>query len=128
VDTTTGVFLVVGALGLVILLLSMVVGELGELGGDVDGPFSVPAIAALLGGVGFGGAAATALLPPALPTGVTALLAALAGLAVAVPLCVGRGPALPGAEGHADPGDADPPPPGRGAGRRRLRRARRRVR
>src|SRR4030095_6617531 len=39
-----------------------------------DGPFSVPAIAALLGGIGFGGAAATAVLPEALPDGVTVLL------------------------------------------------------
>ena len=60
------VFLVIGALGLVVLLLSLFVGELGDLGiGDVDadGPFSVPAVAALLGGIGFGGAAATSLLP-----------------------------------------------------------------
>ena len=60
------VFLVVGALGLGVLLLSLVVGEVGDLG-DADGPFSVPAVAALLGGVGFGGAAAAALLPEMLP-------------------------------------------------------------
>ncbi|WP_456600253.1 NfeD family protein [Blastococcus sp. SYSU DS0616] len=88
-DTTTVTFLVVGALGLVVLLLATVVGEIGDLGGDVDGPFSVPAIAALLGGIGFGGAAATALLPAGLPTGVTALLAAVAGLVVALPLAWG---------------------------------------
>ena len=83
------VFLVVGALGLVVLLLSLFVGEFGDLGiGDVDadGPFSVPAVAALLGGIGFGGAAATTLLPEALPDGVAALLALAVGLAVAVPL------------------------------------------
>jgi membrane protein implicated in regulation of membrane protease activity len=84
------VFLLVGALGLVVLLLSLFAGELGEFGHpDADGPFSVPAIAALLGGVGFGGAAATSVLPEALPDGVTVLLALAVGVAVAVPLAWG---------------------------------------
>jgi membrane protein implicated in regulation of membrane protease activity len=88
----TAVFLVVGALGLLVLLVSLFVGELGDIGlGDVDadGPFSLPAIAALLGGVGFGGAAATSVLPRALPDAATALLALAVGLAVAVPLAWG---------------------------------------
>ena len=83
------VFLVIGAVGLVVLLISLFVGELGELGlGDVDadGPFSVPAIAALLGGIGFGGAAAVSVLPADLPDAGTAVLAVGAGLVVAVPL------------------------------------------
>jgi membrane protein implicated in regulation of membrane protease activity len=79
------VFLVVGALGLSVLLLSLVVGEVGDLG-DADGPFSVPAVAALLGGVGFGGAAAATLLPETLPDAGRALLAVVAGLLLAVPL------------------------------------------
>ncbi|WP_116452038.1 hypothetical protein [Blastococcus litoris] len=86
------VFLVVGALGLLVLLVSLFVGEIGELGlGDVDadGPFSVPAIAALLGGIGFGGAAAVSLLPDGLPDAAAALLALAAGLVVAVPLAWG---------------------------------------
>jgi hypothetical protein len=86
------IFLVVGVVGLVVLLLSLFAGELGDLGfGDVDadGWFAVPAIAALLGGVGFGGAAATALLSENLPDAVTALLALAVGLAVAVPLAWG---------------------------------------
>ena len=84
------VFLVVGVLGLVVLLLSLFLGDLGDLGlGDVDGPFSVPAIAALLGGVGFGGAAAVSVLPADLPDAATGLLALAAGLAVAVPLAWG---------------------------------------
>jgi membrane protein implicated in regulation of membrane protease activity len=84
------VFLLVGALGIVVLLLSLFAGEIGEFGHpDADGPFSVPAIAALLGGIGFGGAAATAVLPVALPDAVTVLLALLVGLAVAVPLAWG---------------------------------------
>jgi membrane protein implicated in regulation of membrane protease activity len=84
------VFLLVGALGLVVLLLSLFAGELGEFGPpDADGPFSVPAIAALLGGVGFGGAAATSVLPEALPDAVTVLLALAVGVAIAVPLAWG---------------------------------------
>jgi membrane protein implicated in regulation of membrane protease activity len=86
------VFLVIGAVGLAVLLLSLFVGELGELGigdVDVDGWFSVPAVAALLGGVGFGGAAATSVLPQHLPDAVAALLALVVGLAVAVPLAWG---------------------------------------
>ena len=84
------VFLLVGALGIVVLLLSLFAGEIGEFGHpDADGPFSVPALAALLGGVGFGGAAASAVLPEALPDVVTVLLSLLVGLAVAVPLAWG---------------------------------------
>jgi membrane protein implicated in regulation of membrane protease activity len=84
------VFLLVGALGVVVLLLSLFAGEIGEFGHpDADGPFSVPAIAALLGGVGFGGAAASAVLPGALPDVVTVLLSLAVGLAVAVPLAWG---------------------------------------
>jgi membrane protein implicated in regulation of membrane protease activity len=84
------VFLLVGALGVVVLLLSLFAGELGEFGhADADGPFSVPAIAALLGGVGFGGAAAVSVLPEALPDAGTALLALAVGVVVAVPLAWG---------------------------------------
>jgi membrane protein implicated in regulation of membrane protease activity len=85
------VFLVVGAIGLGVLVLSLIVGEL-EMGfghADADGPFSLPAIAALIGGVGFGGAAATTLLPATLPDVVAVLVALVAGLAVAVPLAWG---------------------------------------
>jgi membrane protein implicated in regulation of membrane protease activity len=81
------VFLLVGALGVLVLLLSLFAGEFGDA--DADGPFSVPAIAALLGGIGFGGAAATAVLPEALPDVATALLSVAVGLAVAVPLAWG---------------------------------------
>jgi membrane protein implicated in regulation of membrane protease activity len=86
------VFLVIGAVGLAVLLISLFVGELAELGiGDVDAGdwFSVPALAAVLGGVGFGGAAATSVLPADLPDGLTVLLAVAVGLAVAVPLAWG---------------------------------------
>jgi membrane protein implicated in regulation of membrane protease activity len=93
----TAVFLVIGALGLLVLVISLFAGELGDLGlgdlglsdGDADGPFSVPAIAALLGGIGFGGAAAASVLPGDLPDVATALVAAAVGIAVAVPLAWG---------------------------------------
>jgi membrane protein implicated in regulation of membrane protease activity len=85
----SAVFLVIGAVGLGVLLLSLFAGELGELGFghvDADGWFSIPALAAVLGGIGFGGAAAVSLLPQALPDAATALLALAVGLLVAVPL------------------------------------------
>jgi membrane protein implicated in regulation of membrane protease activity len=85
-------FLLIGALGLAVLLLSLFVGELGELGighVDADGWFSVPAIAALVGGIGFGGAAATSVLPTDVPDAVRGLFAFAVGLAVAVPLAWG---------------------------------------
>ena len=60
-DGTAVVFLVIGAVGLAVVVLSMIVGELDLGVGDDDGPFSLPAIAALIGGIGFGGAAAQGL-------------------------------------------------------------------
>ena len=77
-------FLVIGGVGVLVLLGALVLGEVGDL--DGDGPFSLPALAALVGGVGFGGAAATQLLPETLSDGLEVLLALLVGLAVAVPL------------------------------------------
>jgi membrane protein implicated in regulation of membrane protease activity len=89
VEPIAGAFLGVGGVGLIVLLAALVLGEIGEFGhGDADGPFSLPAIAAFVGGIGFGGAAATALLP-ALPGAVTVLLALVAGLLVALPLAAG---------------------------------------
>ena len=88
-DPIAGALLAVGALGVVVLVLSLVAGELAEFGPlDADGPFSVPAIAAFLGGIGFGGAAVTALLPE-LPGVLTVLLALVGGLVVALPLAAG---------------------------------------
>jgi membrane protein implicated in regulation of membrane protease activity len=89
VDATAVTFLVIGGFGAGVLVLSLLVGEIGgalHLSADADGPFSVPAIAALVGGVGFGGAAATAVLPGSLPDGLTVLIALVIGLAIAVPL------------------------------------------
>jgi hypothetical protein len=89
VDATAVTFLVIGAIGAGVLVLSLLVGEIGgalHLSADADGPFSIPAIAALVGGVGFGGAAAVAVLPGTLPDAVTVLIAVVVGLAVAIPL------------------------------------------
>jgi len=89
VDPIAVAFLAVGGVGLLVLLVALLVGEIGEFGSaDADGPFSLPAIAAFVGGIGFGGAAVTALLP-ALPGAVTGLLAVLGGLVVALPLAAG---------------------------------------
>ena len=88
-DATAVTFLVIGGIGVAVLVLSMLVGEFGELAGDVDDPFSVPAIAALVGGVGFGGAAASAVLPDGLPDAAAVLIALVVGLVVAVPLAWG---------------------------------------
>ena len=88
-DPIAVAFLAIGAVGLLVLVLALVVGEVGEFGhGDGDGPFSLPAIAAFVGGIGFGGAAVTALVPE-LPGAVTVLLAVLGGLLVALPLAAG---------------------------------------
>lgn len=89
-DAAATAFLVVGGVGVALLVLSLVVGEIGHLALDADGgPFSLEAVAALLGGIGFGGAAAVALLPASLGGTATVLIALLVGLALAVPLAWG---------------------------------------
>lgn len=89
-DSVTLAFLMVGGLGVVLLVIALLVGDLGHLGHpDADGVFSLPAITALVGGAGFGGAIAAALLPDSLPTAVRAVLATAVGLVVALPLAYG---------------------------------------
>ncbi len=87
-EPTAVAFLVLGGAGVVVLVLALVLGDLDLGDADADGPFSLPAIAALLGGVGFGGAAVTALLPD-LPRPVALFLALAGGLLVALPLAAG---------------------------------------
>ena len=88
-DLIAVAFLAVGGLGLLVLVVALLAGELGDLGPvDADGPFSLPAIAAFTGGIGFGGAATTALLPP-LTGWLTVVLALAGGLVVALPLAAG---------------------------------------
>ncbi len=83
-DAVTIVFLILGAVGVVVLAVSLLLGELLNFGhADADGPFSVPAMAGFVGALGFVGAIAAALVPggPA----VEAAGGAAAGLVAAVP-------------------------------------------
>ncbi|WP_336032383.1 NfeD family protein [Geodermatophilus sp. FMUSA9-8] len=89
-DAVATAFLVVGGIGVALLVLSLVAGEIAHLGAaDADGPVSLEVVAALLGGVGFGGAAAVALLPEDLSTAPTVALALLVGAVAALPLAWG---------------------------------------
>ena len=88
-DTMTLTFLVVGGLSVVLLLISVVVGDLGHFAADADGPFSLPALAAFLGGGGFAGGAAVSLLDGEIGD-TPRLLAGLGiGAVVALPLAFG---------------------------------------
>ncbi|MEO5835002.1 MAG: NfeD family protein [Nakamurella sp.] len=88
-DPMTTIFLVVGGLSLVLLLVAVVIGDVGHLGADADGPFSMPAIAAFLGGGGFAGAAAASLSDGHLDETPRLLVSLGAGAVVAVPLAFG---------------------------------------
>lgn len=89
-DPVTLTFLVIGGVGLALLLVALVVGDLLHLGGpDADGPFSFPAIAAFIGGAGFVGAVPAALVAGAWTTGPTVALSAAVGLIGALPLAWG---------------------------------------
>lgn len=88
-DTVTLGFLVVGCVGLGVLLLSLVLGDLLHVGDvNVDGMFSLPAVAAYVGGVGFFGAIAASLLDVG-GSGMQLVGALLAGLLLALPLAYG---------------------------------------
>lgn len=89
-DATTVTFLVVGGVGVALLVIALVIGDIADVGHpDADGPFSLPAIAAFVGGGGFVGAIPAALLPEALPAVVRVLLSAAIGAAGALPLAWG---------------------------------------
>ncbi|MFI5913885.1 NfeD family protein [Dactylosporangium sp. NPDC051541] len=74
-------FLVIGGVGVVILALSVLIGDLFHFGHpDAAGPFSVPAVAGFIGAFGFAGAAFAAA------TGSDGLLVpVVAGAVAAVP-------------------------------------------
>ncbi|UWZ44986.1 NfeD family protein [Dactylosporangium matsuzakiense] len=78
VETT---FLVIGGFGVVILALSVLIGDLFHFGHpDAAGPFSVPAVAGFIGAFGFAGAAAATI------TGSDGLLVpVVAGVVTALP-------------------------------------------
>jgi membrane protein implicated in regulation of membrane protease activity len=83
-DWVTGAFLIVGAIGVVLLAISLLFGELLQFGhADVDGPFSVPVVAGFVGSFGFVGGIVAALVPGA--GAPSALLGGVAGLATAFP-------------------------------------------
>ncbi|HEY7224853.1 MAG TPA: hypothetical protein VH561_14855 [Micromonosporaceae bacterium] len=82
--TVTLVFVLIGTVGVVLLALSLVVGDV--IGINADGPFSVPSLAGSVGAFGFGGAIAAALVGNAT---LAVIAAALTGVFVAVPAGIG---------------------------------------
>jgi membrane protein implicated in regulation of membrane protease activity len=83
--SVTITFLVIGGIGIVLLAVSLLLGDV--LGGDGDaGPLSLPSVAGFVGAFGFGGAAAAAVTG----TGILAVLVGLTvGIAVAIPAAIG---------------------------------------
>lgn len=82
-DPVTTTFLIIGAVGVAVLAISLVVGDLLHFGHpDVDGPFSVPAVAGFTGAFGFAGAIGAGLGASA-PTAV--LAAIVTGMVAAIP-------------------------------------------
>ncbi|MGI5246299.1 NfeD family protein [Dactylosporangium sp. CA-139066] len=74
-------FLVIGGVGVVVLALSVLIGDLFHFGHpDSAGPFSVPAIAGFIGAFGFAGAATAAITGSEGP-----LVPAVAGVVAALP-------------------------------------------
>ena len=89
-DPVTLTFLVVGGVGVVLLLVAVLAGDIGDFGHpDADGIFSLPALCALLGGAGFVGAIPAALTEGRLGTLGRVLLSVAIGLAAALPLAYG---------------------------------------
>ena len=86
-NAVTITFLLIGGIGVALLAVSLLLGDVLHLGHpDADGPFSVPSIAGFVGAFGFGGAIAAALTG----SGPAALVAGLvAGIVVAVPAAYG---------------------------------------
>src|SRR5262245_56621533 len=83
-DSVTTVFLVVGGIGVAVLAISLLVGDLVHFGHpDADGPFSLPAVAGFIGAFGFVGAIAGYLAPGG--TGFRAVVVAVDGVIAAVP-------------------------------------------
>jgi membrane protein implicated in regulation of membrane protease activity len=86
-NAVTVAFLILGGLGLAVLGLSLLVGDLMHLGHpDMDGPFSLPSVAAMVGAFGFGGALAASLVG----SGLVGLIAGVVtGAVLAVPAAIG---------------------------------------
>jgi len=72
-----------------LLIVALVIGEVGDFGhADADGPFSLPAIAAFIGGIGFVGAIPAALLDGLEPIP-RVLISAAVGVVGAIPIAYG---------------------------------------
>jgi membrane protein implicated in regulation of membrane protease activity len=83
-SAVTMAFLVIGGVGVLVLGLSLLIGDIVHFGHpDADGPFSVPAIAGFVGAFGFVGAIAARLAPAS--TTWELALGGGAGLLAAVP-------------------------------------------
>jgi membrane protein implicated in regulation of membrane protease activity len=87
-NAVTVAFLVVGGIGIAVLAISLLVGDLLQLGHpDADGPFSLPTVAAFVGAFGLGGALATSLFRGG---GLFSMAAGLVtGVVIAVPAALG---------------------------------------
>ena len=73
-------FLVIGGFGIVLLAVSLFLGDVLHFGHpDLDGPFSLPSIAGFVGAFGFGGAIAAALTGGGPFSVVAALVAGVRG-------------------------------------------------
>lgn len=89
-DAVTLTFLVIGGIGTALLLVALLVGEIGHFGGpDADGPFSLPAIAAFIGGAGFVGAIPSALVGDSISGTPKVLLCGAIGVVGALPIAWG---------------------------------------
>jgi membrane protein implicated in regulation of membrane protease activity len=84
VNGVTLAFLVIGGIGLAVLVVSLLVGDLLHFGHpDADGPFSLPAVAGFIGAFGFIGAIGAELAPD--DSTWELLAGGIAGLLAAVP-------------------------------------------
>ncbi|MEJ7648481.1 MAG: hypothetical protein WKF57_05425 [Nakamurella sp.] len=90
-DPITLTFLVVGAIGIALLALALIVGDVLHLAlhADADGPFSLPAIAAFFGSAGFFGAIPASLMAGHLSGGVIVAASTAVGVVCALPVAFG---------------------------------------
>jgi membrane protein implicated in regulation of membrane protease activity len=86
-NAVTITFLFIGGLGLALLAVSLLLGDVLHLGHpDADGPFSVPSVAGFVGAFGFGGAIVAALTGGGLLSLVAGLVT---GIVIAIPSAIG---------------------------------------
>ena len=86
-NAATATFLLIGGIGVVLLAVSLFLGDVLHLGHpDMDGPFSVPSVAGFVGAFGFGGAIAASILGGGV---VSVIVGVVAGVIIAVPSAIG---------------------------------------